>query len=340
MAVDKISSYDTGYIPGDLSIYPSGIDSYDNLYQAQNLSRTTLKASISYISDIIVVEDTTNFPDKGILRLYLPEKKGFDAELVYYDKKTRDTFQNLKRGFCGSRQNSWPGETVVDSGVFAEHHNSLKDSIIQIENYIGVDGATDENTLTGLLKKQENRFLSPTPTFRAFPLKGNFPLTVTFQNFSSVTNTRFFWDFGDGATSYERNPHHTYLREGVFTVQLRVVSSTGGQGIATKTNYIKISNKYITPFAYISPVIGYSSETAASLSMAPTNFLFVDQTNASITSRLWQFDDGNTVLYDDGNIHTANHVYQKPGTYNPSVLITYQSDSVARALFQDTLKVL
>jgi hypothetical protein len=340
MAVDKISSYDTGYAPGDLSVYPLGIDNYETLYEAKNLSRTRLKAAISYISDIIVVEDTTNFPDKGILRLYLPDKKGFDAELVYYDKKTRDTFQNLKRGFCSSRQNSWPGETIVDSGVFAEHHNALKDAVLQIETFLGVSSSTDEATLTGLLKKQENRFLSPTPTFRAYPLKGQFPLTVTFQNFSSTTNTRYFWDFGDGGTSYERSPHHTYLREGTFTVQLRVVSMTGGQGVATKNNYITISNEFIYPFAYISPNIGYSAETAASLSIAPTNFTFIDQTDASITSRLWQFDDGQTVLYDDGNIHTANHIYDKPGDYKPSVLITYQSDTVSRALFQDTLKVL
>src|SRR5690606_31095160 len=34
--------------------------------------------------------------------------------------------------------------------------------------------------------------------------------------------TEYFWDFGDGTTSTEENPEHTYMQPGNFTVKLKV----------------------------------------------------------------------------------------------------------------------
>lgn len=342
MAIDKISSYDTGYLVGDLSVFPAAIDGFDTLYEARNESRTRLMSAINYTADTIVVEDTKLFPDKGILRFYLPNAPGFDAEFVYYDKKTTNTFTNLKRGFCNTRQNAWPLETIVESGVFAEHHNALKDAIIQIENFIGFDGdtitpSTTNPSLSAILNEVENRFLSPVPIFRAYPLKGQPVTTVTFQNFSSSNNTRYFWDFGDGGTSYERNPTHTYVREGRYPVQLRVINDKGGQGIINKKNYIYISYDNINPFAYCSPLVGYSSASSAS----PTKFTFIDQTQGKIISRLWQFGDGESSLIEDPNIHTVDHYYKKAGKYDPTVLLTYEGNKVSRSIHNlDQIEVL
>lgn len=334
MAIDKISSYDNGYLVGDLSLFPAAIDSFDTLYEARNESRTKLKAAITYTANTLVVEDTSLFPDKGILRVYLPERPGFDAEFIYYEKKSATTFTNLKRGFCGTRQNSWPLESIVESGVFAEHHNALKDAIIQIENYVGftndtITPSTTNATLSAILKQVENRFLSPVPIYRAYPLTGIPPHTVTFQNFSNAKNNRFFWDFGDGATSYERNPVHTYLREGHYEVQLRVINEKGGQGVTNKKNYIFVSYDNITPFAYVSPMIGYSSASSS----FPTKFTFLDQTQGKIISRLWQFGDGETLSIEDPNIHSVQHIYKKPGKYQPAVLLTYEGNKISRSIY-------
>lgn len=54
------------------------------------------------------------------------------------------------------------------------------------------------------------------------------PLTVAFDNTSRVisdSTTVFFWDFGDGVTSVERDPAHLYTRSGTYRVRL-VVSDT------------------------------------------------------------------------------------------------------------------
>jgi PKD repeat protein len=45
----------------------------------------------------------------------------------------------------------------------------------------------------------------------------------------------WLWEFGDGATSTERNPSHTYNAQGNYTVRLTVRTSVGCQGIASKS---------------------------------------------------------------------------------------------------------
>lgn len=57
---------------------------------------------------------------------------------------------------------------------------------------------------------------------------GTAPLTVRFFDASLVPNaSAWAWDFGDGATSSEQNPTHTYDADGVYDVTLSVTGSNG-----------------------------------------------------------------------------------------------------------------
>ena len=55
-----------------------------------------------------------------------------------------------------------------------------------------------------------------TPTI---PLSASVPLTVSFTNLSTNADS-YLWDFGDGSTSTQTNPQHTYTTKGSFTVKL------------------------------------------------------------------------------------------------------------------------
>ncbi len=66
----------------------------------------------------------------------------------------------------------------------------------------------------------------PRADFRCSPTQGPPPLTVSCQDRSSGEITSWSWDWGDGTTSSERNPSHTYTRSGVYTITLTV----GGPG--------------------------------------------------------------------------------------------------------------
>jgi len=338
--VSKLSSYDTGYIAGDLSVFPEAIDSYDTLYFARNNCETNLTQALNYGSDLIIVDDATKFPDSGILRINLIEKYATFPEYIYYEKRTNQTFSNLIRGFGGSRQTNWSVGTQVIGGVFADHHNSIKDAILKIESTLGTIETPASGSLNNILKQQEIKFLSPKPLFRGFPLSGASPLTVKFQNFSNIVANKFFWDFGDGSTSLEKNPTHTYINEGTFDVKLRIVTNLGAQGLIVKKGYITVSNTIQNLFLYATPSVGYSVYTANKLNIEPTQFSLVDQSGGDILERFWIFEDGGNQSQINPNIHYTTHAYQKPGTYAPTLLITLRSNQVNKIVVSNPLKVL
>jgi PKD repeat protein len=343
--MSRTSSLDLGYVSGDLSVFPEARDNTYTLFQATNNAETTLKQSVTYSGKTIVVDDTSKFPDFGIIRVGPKAGQPGPAELMYYDSKTSSTFQKLQRGYAGSRQNQWAAGSAVTGGVMAEHHNAVKDAILKIQGKMGLEDFPDANSLNGILKFQEIRFLAPKPLFRSFPINGPPPLKVTFQNFSGGDVIRSLWDFGDGSQSVEKNPIHTYQAEGIYTVRLSVITSTGAQGVSTKSNYITVSQDSKIPFFYVTPVIGYSVQTAAARTLAgnptnPTDFLLVDQTDGSIVNRYWVFDDGESVAYDNPNIHTTTHQYAQPGVYEPSLLVVFSSQQLKRVFVTDKVVVL
>jgi PKD repeat protein len=74
--------------------------------------------------------------------------------------------------------------------------------------------------------------------FYANVTTGFSPLNVQFYNKSQSPVDFWLWDFGDGVTSNEKNPTHTYFKNGVFTVTLLTGSPTTGYKMAEKEYYI------------------------------------------------------------------------------------------------------
>ena len=52
-------------------------------------------------------------------------------------------------------------------------------------------------------------------------------LNLNFQDASTGVPSTYAWDFGDGQTSTEQNPTHTYLLEGTYTICLTVTNACG-----------------------------------------------------------------------------------------------------------------
>lgn len=62
---------------------------------------------------------------------------------------------------------------------------------------------------------------------------------VTFTDNSIFSPTSWLWDFGDGATSTDENPSHTYTDDGTYTVTL-TVENEAGEDVAVETSYIVV----------------------------------------------------------------------------------------------------
>lgn len=77
----------------------------------------------------------------------------------------------------------------------------------------------------------------PNAAFSGTPSMGIAPLTVNFTDQSTYNPTSWQWDFGDGNTSTQQSPEHTYQNAGFYTVQLEVSNNYGGDS-EIKNNYI------------------------------------------------------------------------------------------------------
>lgn len=325
MANGRISSLDPGYRTGDLSLFPEVADDSDSLYRVSNNAETLLRTGLSYNGKKIIVQDATAFPGKGILRVG-PRSGAGDAELIYYGSRNDNSFSEIQRGFAGSRQNQWPSGSWVTNAVTAEPHNAIKDALINIENTLGTKENPSAGTINGRLKDLELRFLSPKATFRAFPRVARPGQVIRFQNMSEGDVIRNFWDFGDGTQKLDENPVHSYSSEGIYTIKLHLVTSLGAQNIATKNNYIVVTNDELPSFFYVKRVSGRS-------------YLFVDQTDGDVSQRFWVFGDGEDYVEINPNRHFIEHEYASPGIYEPSLLVIFASDRIKRVFLNKRLEV-
>lgn len=148
----------------------------------------------------------------------------------------------------------------------------------------------------------------PVANFKAnttFKCKPNF--SVDFQDQSSNA-VAWQWDFGDGATSNQQNPSHTYTGYGNFDVQLIVTNSSGCTDTSKIKSYINIAG----------PIINFPTLPAEGCIPATIPFSATILTGDVVTSYLWDFGDGSP------KDPTANpsHIYTIQGTYPVSLTIT------------------
>ncbi|MCK5789120.1 MAG: PKD domain-containing protein, partial [Chlamydiia bacterium] len=78
-----------------------------------------------------------------------------------------------------------------------------------------------------------------TADFSASVQTGVWPIQVSFSDISSGGPDSWQWDFGDGNTSVEQNPNHTYNNTGVYTVRLAICNGDVCDTIV-KTDYIEV----------------------------------------------------------------------------------------------------
>ena len=155
----------------------------------------------------------------------------------------------------------------------------------------------------------------PVAAFSASPISGKAPLKVKFTDQSTGSPTSWNWSFGDGATSIQQNPTHTYSSAGNYTVNL-TVSSEAGMTTETKTGYINVNS--------------VSSNLAASFSASPTSgnaplsVAFTDTSTGSPASWNWTFGDG--VTSTDKN---PTHVYSSSGNYNVRLTVSNGNETAS-----------
>ncbi|AKB51198.1 cell surface protein [Methanosarcina barkeri str. Wiesmoor] len=150
--------------------------------------------------------------------------------------------------------------------------------------------------------------LAPEANFSADQTSGNAPLTVQFKDKSTNTPTLWEWDFGDGKTSIEQNPSHTYETVGTYTVNLTAMNY-GGSNTTTKTDYITVTSDTSAPVA--------SFTTDSNSGQVPFTVKFTDTSTGKVSSWNWDFGDGSTSIKQN-----PTHTYVTEGSYNVTLTAT------------------
>jgi len=139
----------------------------------------------------------------------------------------------------------------------------------------------------------------------ATPTTGPAPLEVAFTSLATGGFETFAWTFGDGGTSTEANPVHTYTVPGVYDVSL-TVSGPGGSATTSRTAYITVYAPAVAAFG-ASPVDG----------LAPLTVAFTDQSQGDISAYVWDFGDGST-----SDVQSPSHTYETEATYTVSLTVS------------------
>lgn len=123
---------------------------------------------------------------------------------------------------------------------------------------------------------------------------------VDFMSTSSGVPSSYLWDFGDGNTSVEASPSHSFSELGTHDVKLKV-ENTFGEDSITQTLEISADNFYVD----------FCSDITNGCALTEVAF-----TNLSDDAEtwLWDFGDGSTSDYDN-----PTHDYEELGSYDVSL---------------------
>jgi PKD repeat protein len=81
---------------------------------------------------------------------------------------------------------------------------------------------------------------APTADFSADRVEIRPEMEIHFTDESTGAVTSWLWDFGDGQTSTEQNPTHVYLKNGYYTVTLKVAGAKGNDTVK-KVEFIRVA---------------------------------------------------------------------------------------------------
>ena len=142
----------------------------------------------------------------------------------------------------------------------------------------------------------------PVPEFVMNKNEGCSPLEVQFYNSSSNAQS-YIWDFGDGSTSTDVNPSHTFIDHGTYMVKLTAIGYCDKQKEVQKPVYV-----------YQNPQVDFTVEPDTAGVEQPVVF---DNKTVGGEFYLWDFGDGET-----STDISPRKAYHQAGIYDVKLVAT------------------
>ena len=213
----------TGAAGGNLRIQTVGTGFNTAIYQ-----EVTLKAGYTYLFDGF-------FKDiKGLSEFWC---EGFVGTVIPADGVDYTATQGTK--IFG--MDTWNGlqsltDVQISKKATVAPFKPTADGVYYFVLKMGSNASAAREILLDELTLKET--LPVKADFYAETVSGVAPLTVQFYDLSTNA-TSWAWDFGDGTTSTEQDPIHTYTTGGTFTVKL-TASNGGSSDVLTSTDLITV----------------------------------------------------------------------------------------------------
>lgn len=229
--------------------------------------------------------------------------------------------------------NTSSGSPSSYSWSFGDGGTSLLVNPAHTYNSIGTFTVTLTISLNGVTSTQSKTvtiFGTPIVDFSGSPLSGCPPLTVNFTDNSNPVvpgPATYNWSFGDGTSSSNQNPVHSFNYPGLYTIILNVTNSKGCDSSKSKIAYINVFQPPVADFAFntVCKAPGTANFTTS----------ITAGTGASPFTYSWDFGDNTT-----GTGNNPNHTYTSSGNYNVKLIVTDANgckDTVTKLLDVGTL---
>jgi len=278
---------------------------YSNYIYLNNF--VTEKNPLTIPADPLPAEWNPGFGSESIVAWGLPrsatrESPEIDAGSDQARKNTLHTEEPLLyayqgriyRGYLGNYWNWYNGTDTSGSGIGTTPYP------VEMKN----------NDEYPLLSPVDLYLQDPSPSFHAdfsaAPVSGTSPLTVRFTDHSVGDPFRYIYRFGDGFTSMSRNPAHTYLRPGNYTVSLTIYKMEGPTLVNTTTTRVN----YIQVEGVPGPQLQADFTGSPVTGQAPLQVAFTGTSTGSPI--LWKYSFGDGFMSTQQN---PAHTYRRPGNY-------------------------
>lgn len=239
-----------------------------------------------------------------------PCDNSFDVEMAWNAGPNGNVFFNATSNIPGTNFIWYFADGTEGGGSAVEHmYTQAGDYYVCVSgwyyNAVSADTCWTEDcamiTVVG-----ENPCEGLEACFEASQLSGT---GFFFNNCSSPSlNSTFLWLFGDGGTSTQFAPIHTFTESGIYTVCLE---TTWPSGCVDETcQVITVGSD---------PCDGFNACFVTNDLQQPGAFFFDNCTNGQGSSQyVWNFGDGST-----STVTNAEHVYQQNGTYTVCLTVYY-----------------
>jgi len=196
---------------------------------------------------------------------------------------------------------------VHDDDVYQEQKNVCLDILKTPRN---IQSGIYHRTAEGFLGREGPITLKA--DFIVDKTSGKQPFTVQFSDRSVGNPQTWNWEFGDGSSSRETNPVHTYNNNGQYSVTLTVTKNTDKHIINKKELiHVLIQESSITD----KPRANFTADPSAG--KPPLSVQFFDRSVGNPQTWSWEFGDGNSSR-ETNPIHT----YNNNGQYSVTLTVT------------------